>query len=39
MLWYGVGEGAGVGGDAGAEGNRLCGIVAVDLFGIGMGFG
>ena len=27
----GVGEGAGVGGEAGAEGSRLCGMVAEDI--------
>lgn len=35
-LWPGVGEGAGVGGDAGAEGNRLPGMT-LGLAGMGMG--
>ena len=38
--WVGVGLGAGVGGEAGAEGRRLCGIVEVKgLVGVIMGRG
>ena len=39
-LCVGVGLGAGVGGEAGAEGNKLCGIVADSgLVGVMMGRG
>lgn len=38
--WVGVGLGAGVGGEAGAEGRRLCGIVELrGLLGVSMGRG
>lgn len=37
--WYGVGLGAGVGGEAGAEGSRFGGIAVADLPGVGRGLG